>query len=166
VVRISPRYGYYSNNKQEIYFPINKKKYQSYKSFDICRRSARYDPQSKSIITKHLPLDTVPVDLYKYTESVFFKFAPTTDKLSAQPPKGKSRWKREILQHLQIFDMTQFFTDLGNKEAAINIVSDGGVHNNHSNFGLVIATKSRIIAQNKGQIYSIEFHESSYQSEL
>jgi hypothetical protein len=56
--------------------------------------------------------------------------------------------------------MTQFYNNLGNKD--ITIVSDGGIHNYHSKFGFVIATKSTMVAKNKGQIYSIEFHESSY----
>jgi hypothetical protein len=113
-----------------------------------------------------LPLDTVPVDIYNNPESIIFKFTPTTDRLSIPPPKDKTCWKQEILKHLQIFDMTQFYTDLGNKDIAINIVSDDGVHNYHSNFGLVVATKPRIVAKNKGQIYGVEFHESSYRSEL
>jgi hypothetical protein len=39
-------------------------------------------------------------------------------------------------------------------------------YNYQSNFGLVIASKSEVIATNKGKIYSIEFHESLYQSEI
>jgi hypothetical protein len=162
VVRISPRFWYYSNKKKAILIPINKKKYHSYAAFDICRRSARYNPQSPYIESTTLPGDTIPIDIYKYTESIFFKFAPITDKPTIQQqPKDTSRWKREILQHLQVLDMTPLYNDLGNKDIQINIVSDGGVHNYHRNFGLVIATKSRILAQNKGQIYSVEFHESS-----
>jgi hypothetical protein len=39
VVSTSPRYGYYSKVKKEIYIPINKA-FHSYKAFSICRRSA------------------------------------------------------------------------------------------------------------------------------
>jgi hypothetical protein len=63
--------------------------------------------------------------------------------------------------------MTRFYDDIvDNNNIPINIVSDGGVHQYHSNFGLVIASKSRIVAQNLGQIYSVEFHKSSYRSEI
>jgi hypothetical protein len=55
--------------------------------------------------------------------------------------------------------MTRLYDDIDNNDIPINIVSDGGVHKYHSNFGLVIASKSRIVAQNLGQIYSVEFHE-------
>jgi hypothetical protein len=48
-----------------------------------------------------------------------------------------------------------FMYDLDNKDITINIVSDGGVHSYQSNFGIVIATKSKIVAQNMGQIYSV-----------
>jgi hypothetical protein len=61
-----------------------------------------------------------------------------------------------------IIDMMKFNKDLHNEDITINIVSNGGVHQYHSNFGLVIATKSKIVAQNMGQICSVEFHESSY----
>jgi ribonuclease HI len=48
----------------------------------------------------------------------------------------------------------------------VNIVSDGGVHDYNSNYGVVIASKSNIVATNKGKIYSVPFHESSYRSEM
>jgi ribonuclease HI len=43
---------------------------------------------------------------------------------------------------------------------------DGGVHDYNSNFGMVIAVTSKIVATNKGKIYSVAFHESSYRSEM
>jgi hypothetical protein len=55
---------------------------------------------------------------------------------------------------------------LEDQESEINIVSDGGVHDYNSNFGAVIALKSTTLATNKGKIYSVAFHESSYRSEL
>jgi hypothetical protein len=86
--------------------------------------------------------------------------------MTASPPINATKWREEILQHFQVLDMTKFYKDLDNKDITINIVSDGGVHDYHSNFGFVIATKSTIVTQNMGQIYSVEFHESSYRSEL
>jgi hypothetical protein len=35
------------------------------------------------------------------------------------------------------------------------IVSDGGMNDYHSNYGVVIASKSKIVAQNMEQIYSV-----------
>jgi hypothetical protein len=62
VGQTSPRYGYYSNIKKEIYIPMEKT-YHSYKALDICRRSARYDPTTNPTITPTLPDDAVPVDI-------------------------------------------------------------------------------------------------------
>jgi hypothetical protein len=55
---------------------------------------------------------------------------------------------------------------LQDKGAEINIVSDGGVHNYNSNFGMVIAIKLKAVAMNIGKTYSVAFHKSSYHSEI
>jgi hypothetical protein len=70
------------------------------------------------------------------------------------------------LRHLEILDTLKMKQSLKNKKIDTYIVSDGGVHNYQSNFGLVIASQSQVVATNKGKIYSIEFHKSSYRSEL
>jgi hypothetical protein len=48
----------------------------------------------------------------------------------------------------------------------LNMVSDGGVHDYQSNYGVVIADDADTFAKNLGKIYSIQFHESSYRSEM
>jgi hypothetical protein len=108
----------------------------------------------------------VPVDLYTYNDSIFVKFQIVKEQLGREIPVKDIQWKWEILRHLLILDNTTVIQDLDNKLIPINIVSDGGVHDYHSNYRLVIASKLRIITQNMGQIYSVEFHESLYWSEL
>jgi ribonuclease HI len=129
-------------------------------------KNARYNPDHPIDTVTTLPVDSVPADLYQYNDSVFFKFHIIKEQLSRETPVEDIQWKWEILRHLQILNMTTLLHDLDNKLIPINIVSDGGVHDYHSNYGVVIASKSRIIAQNMGQIYSVEFHESSYRSGL
>jgi hypothetical protein len=97
---------------------------------------------------------------------VFFKFALPNQPLNVPPAIDTTKWKKAILQLLQIEDLQRLQQALEFKETEVNIVSDGGVHDYNSNFGLVIAVKSRIVATNKGKIYSVEFHELSYRSEL
>jgi hypothetical protein len=63
-------------------------------------------------------------------------------------------------------DLPRFEQALEDCESEINIISDGGVDDYNSNFGAVIALKSTTLAMNKGKIYSVAFHESSYRSEL
>jgi ribonuclease HI len=63
-------------------------------------------------------------------------------------------------------DIAKLQISLENEKIETNIVSDHGVHNYQSNFGLVISSKSEVFTTNKVKIYSITFHEPSYHSEL
>jgi hypothetical protein len=84
-----------------------------------------------------------------------------------QTPKyDYCKWRHELLRNLLIDDMTMLQKALEEKAMTMNIVSDGGVHDYNGNFGMVKAVKSKIVATNKGKMYSIAFHESSYRSEL
>jgi ribonuclease HI len=55
---------------------------------------------------------------------------------------------------------------LSNEEGTTYIVSDGGVYNYEGTYGLVISNGDTIVAQNNGKMYSVDFYESSYRSEL
>jgi hypothetical protein len=111
-------------------------------------------------------MDSIPVDLYQYPESTLAKFDMVTTIQHDNPPNKICKWRHDILQYLRIIDITNLKQSLENKKIPTNVVSDGGIHHYQSNFGVVIAAKSDVVATNKGKIYSIEFHESSYRSEL
>jgi hypothetical protein len=76
------------------------------------------------------------------------------------------QWRQEILKHLEVDDIDELRQALSDPKKDAKIVSDGGVHHYHSNFGPVIAVNGTIVASNMGNLYSIQFHESSYCSEL
>jgi hypothetical protein len=104
--------------------------------------------------------------IYQYPESALAKFGMVTTIQQQSTNNNPSKWRQDILQHLWIVDPTKLKQSLENKKIDTNIVSDGGVHHYHSSFELVITAKLELVATNKGKIYSIEFHESSYRSEL
>jgi hypothetical protein len=60
----------------------------------------------------------------------------------------------------------QLRLEIADKDKTLYIVSDGGVYNCQSNFGAVIAASLSPLAHTYGKIYSIDFYESSYWSEL
>jgi hypothetical protein len=48
----------------------------------------------------------------------------------------------------------------------IYIISDGGVFNYEGTFGVIISDGSLPIASNNGKLYSVDFVESSFRSEM
>jgi hypothetical protein len=164
VLRITPRYGYYSKIEKEIYI-LAGSSFHTHEAYDIGRTSARFDPNQSSSMLTILPADSIPVDIYLYPISTLVKFDIVATN-QQNPTKDASKWGCNILRHFKILDITKLRSSLENKNIETNIASDGGVHNYQSIFGLVITSKSDVVATNKGKIYSIKFHESFYCSEL
>jgi hypothetical protein len=128
IQQTSPRYGYYSKNKRQIFIPIPQHKFKCFKAYDIQRKSARYDPTMVVETTTLLPNDAVPVDPYKYPDSTFIKFKLAKERITQKVTDEDTLWRWEILRHLQILKIEPLIQDLDNKLIPINIVSDGGVH--------------------------------------
>jgi hypothetical protein len=51
-------------------------------------------------------------------------------------------------------------------ESNVYIISDGGVYNYEGTFGVVVSDASNPLVKNYGKMYSLDFDESSYRSEL
>jgi hypothetical protein len=166
VIKTSPRCGCYDKTNSNIYIPTATNNYIKYKAFNISRTSARYDPSTLGEIESLLPGEVVPIDMHEYPESVLVKFALPLENQILIQPQQESKWQQEILTNLIIEDETELRQKLEDPLSTVHIVSDGGVHNYQSNFGLVIANKSYSLATNMGKIYSVPFHESSYRSEM
>jgi hypothetical protein len=145
---------------------VTKNKYNRHQTFELKRTSGRYNPNQVKETVKTLPTDAIPADFYVHPESIFFKVALPTTPLIRPTPYNYRQWRNEILKHLIVEDQFLLESTFKDKESEINIVSDGGVHDYNSNLGMVIAVKSKIMAANKGKIYSVAFHESSYWLEL
>jgi hypothetical protein len=165
VNKTTPRLGYYSKMKRKLCIKSGTT-YTSYDATEIGRTSARFGPTQPSLIVTKMPSEFIPTDLYQYPESTLAKFDTVTTIPQGKPPNEPCKWRNDILQHLRIIDVTKLKQRLESTKIPTNVVSDGGVHHYQSNFGLVTAAKSDMVATNRGKIYSIEFHESSYCSEL
>jgi hypothetical protein len=113
-----------------------------------------------------MPKGVSPVDIYNRSGLVHFNFSAFNTEMIIRPPLEMTQWHRDILQNLQVEDLDILQYALSNQKTEINVVSDGGVHNYQSNYRVIIAAKSATIATNKNNIYSVDFHESSYRSEL
>jgi hypothetical protein len=107
---------------------------------------------------KPIPPDTIPSDLHRmdlhYIIDLWHqqKYRPPI-----QQPRQMPECQALIVQHVEVYDIELFKQMVQDEHADINIVSDGGVHNYHRNFG-----KGDSLAINYGKLYSIEFYESSY----
>jgi ribonuclease HI len=166
VIRTSPRHGYYLQTSKEIFIPIGDDKYNKHQAFEVRRTSGRYYPNQVKVNGCNLPKGVIPADFYEYHDSVLFKYAASNPTIKEQKQLYHAKWSNEILHHLIIEDMPTLQQALLDPKGKVNIVSDGGVHDYNSNYGVVIAFKSSIVATNKGKIYSVPFHESSYRSEM
>jgi ribonuclease HI len=143
--------------------------YTSYEATEMGRTSARLDTNQPSLTVTKMPTDSIPADLYQCPESTLEKFDMVTTIQHGNPPNELCKWRHDIFTHLQILDIRKLKQSLENKNIPTKVVSNGGgglVHHYQSKFGLVIAAKYNVVARNKSKIYSIEFHESSYRSEL
>jgi ribonuclease HI len=67
---------------------------------------------------------------------------------------------------MEVLDNTHFQSVIQDPFSKITIVSDGGVYNYQGNFGVIMACKGHPLMINYGKLYSIEFYESSFRSEL
>jgi hypothetical protein len=55
---------------------------------------------------------------------------------------------------------------LKSKKSTLHIISDGGLYDDRGTFGVVILDGTKVLAENKGQIYSVDFHQSLFRSEM
>jgi hypothetical protein len=149
ILKISPRYGYYDSTKQHIHIPVDDNRFHKYTAFDINRRSGKYNPKDPFKIKKQLPKGVTPVDIYNRLGLVHFNFTVFNKEMIVEPPPAMIQWHRDILQNLQVEAIDILQHTLSDQKTEINIVSDGGVHNYQSNYGLIIAAKSPTIATNK-----------------
>jgi hypothetical protein len=162
IQRISPRHAYYLQSEQAVYTKHTEGGYDKFVAYNIGRSSASYDPNQLSQRTSELPQEVIPIDTYKYPESVVINFTNTQPHISKYQSLDNQKWKKQFVRHLSIADLINLRQALEDEESSICIVSDGGVHNYHGNYGVVMAQSTNILAKTMGKLYSVEFNESSY----
>jgi hypothetical protein len=80
--------------------------------------------------------------------------------------KNQVKWNNHFIENTIVTDVQKIKELLTNSEAPIIIISNGGVFNYEGTFGLVISDDTSPIAQSNGKLYSVDFFESSFRSEL
>lgn len=78
--------------------------------------------------------------------------------------ENREKWKHVMTDNIIVLDNQKAIDLISDSEQPIMIFSDGGVHDYHGNFGIVIADGETPIVSNKGQIYSVVFQQSPYRS--
>ena len=75
-------------------------------------------------------------------------------------------WKASILEHYQIINEEHTQVMHMEDKGKFYIVSDGREHDFKGTFGVIISDRVNILASNKGKIYSVDYLESAYRSEM
>jgi hypothetical protein len=163
----SPRRWYFSPSHQSVYLSILSAPYHSYPASFTQREQIAIPLHHVCQQRTSLPPDSVPTDLQKKQTHyiIDLKTTPRYRKPIPIPPE-LPKCQATILRHAEIYDTQRFQDTCNTANAEIMIMSNGGVHNYQGNFGLVIAHKGVHLAVNYDKLYSIEFYESSYHSEL
>jgi hypothetical protein len=158
---------YFSPSQQTIYITQIQAGYQTYSASFIRREQIAIPIYHVGHYVATLPPDSIPTDVKKIRQHYIIELRiPPQFCQPVSIPPTLPQWQNIIVQHTELCDQELLQLVVEDATSDITIVSDGGVHNYHGNFGLVIAHKSTSLAVNYGQLYSIEFYESSYRSEL
>jgi hypothetical protein len=131
------------------------------------KNSSTYDGNDKPLITSILPTDCIQAEV-SFDRKRELYTATFNDSTSSkiQLKRSPEDWQDSFTANTIINDASKIREMLLNEEGTIYIVSDGGVYNYEATYGLVISNGDTIVAQNNGKMYSVDFYESSYRSEL
>jgi ribonuclease HI len=127
---------------------------------------ATYDDDGDCMGVRNLPSECYPASIrHNKTKKLYIANYSAIHTNSASA-KDDLHWTDPFLENTIITD-TQKTTDLMSQDdSKIYIVSDGGVYNYEGTFGVVISDGTYPLIKNYGKLYSIDFCESSYRSEL
>jgi hypothetical protein len=126
----------------------------------------RYIAQAPSYMASNLPEDCIPADVRIDKNGIFTATFSNSNSSDDVKMKHKKKRDNQFIKNTFIKDMQRLEDLLFNSETPIIIVSDGGVHNYEGTFGLTISDGVRLFANNKGKLYSVDFFESSFRSEI
>ena len=114
-----------------------------------------------------MPLDCIPADIYSTTniQTVKFNSSITINNQHTEKTE-KIDWQTSMLTNLQVIQDDRIHIVAQDDASPIYIISDGGVHNYEGIFGVMISDGLSPIASNKGKLYSVDFFETSYRSEM
>jgi hypothetical protein len=127
---------------------------------------ATYDDEGDCIGVRQLPSECYPTTIrHNKTKHIYIANYSNTQTHGAIA-KDDLHWTDPFLENSIITDIQKTKDLLAQVDSNIYIVSDGGVHNYEGTFGVVISDGTNPLIKNYGKLYSLDFYESSYRSEL
>jgi hypothetical protein len=126
ILTTSPRTAYYHQSESIVYIPNGAGTFNVHEVYEIGRQSARYDPDKTTQNEPTVSLEAIPIDTYKYSDDVLFKFTRTTEVINNIKATDNNEWKHKILQHMDIPNIDTLKLALEDPLSTIYIVSDGG----------------------------------------
>jgi hypothetical protein len=67
-----------------------------------------------------------------------------------------------MTQHLVVHDEETWTNLLSSDEVVVHRITDGGLYDYWGIFGVVISDGTKVLVDNKGQMYSVDFQQSSF----
>jgi hypothetical protein len=127
---------------------------------------ATYDDEGDCYLARSLPSECFPAAIRHNKDKGIYIANYSTIHNTSAAAKEDLHWTAPFLENTIITE-TQHTKDLMTQaDSNIYIVSDGGVYNYEGTFGVVISDGSNPLVKNYGKMYSLDFCESSYRSEL
>jgi hypothetical protein len=130
------------------------------------KNSARYIAHEPGFMRSILPSDCIPADVRIDKNGIYTATFNNTNPPANLKMKTKVKWTNHFTDNTIIKDVQKTKDLLTSTTSPIIIVSDGGVHNYEGTFGVVISDGIYPIVHNNGKLYSVDFFESSFRSEL
>jgi ribonuclease HI len=127
---------------------------------------ATYDDEGDCYGVSNLPSECYPAAIrHNKSKRIYIANYSTIQNKSAAA-KDDLHWTDPFLDHTIIADTQKTIELMSKMDSNIYIVSDGGVYNYDGTFGVVISDGTNPLIKNHGKLYSLDFCESSYRSEL
>ena len=125
-----------------------------------------------------LPADCIPAEVFYKNDLVTFRFTKMTTAANMNQSKRIchdvpiEEWRKEILEETEVINEERVSNVIhpddpeSIEELNFDIITDGGVSDLNGIFGLVITDGNHPMIKNKGKIYSVDYLESPYRSEM
>jgi hypothetical protein len=143
-------------NNHQIYLPQESGGYRVHNATKTRQHTAILAEATPETTTS-LPEECILADLTITNTYTKLQYSvPSTRYSKTKPISINQQWQELILRHIHITDKNAVQLAFSS-HLPTTAVSDGGVHNYESNFGLVIADQHKVITTNMGKLYSIDF---------
>ena len=134
----------------------------------VRKTTSQINPTSQRYCHNILPNDCIPaviVSNKNNTKTVKFSSNSSSNNIIISQDSVEE-WSDPMTTNLNIINEDRVKAIAQDDSVPLYIISDGGVHNYEGNFGVIISDGSSPIASTNGKLYSVDFFESSFRSEM